>query len=156
MSESASTAIVLVPRPTSRYNAWPDDVKLELVSKVAELLAFEGMTRKLACVTVGVPERTYVNWITHERECWQLHARARQEQAHTLADEALDIARSRSAHMTEAQDKRTHIDTIKWRCAKLHPRTYGDKQMMELTGADGGPIAIDAQVWAVGLRRVKF
>ena len=38
--------------------------------------------------------------------------------------------------------KRLQVDTRKWYLSKVLPKIYGDKIQQELTGADGGPIAI--------------
>ena len=34
------------------------------------------------------------------------------------------------------------IDARKWVLARMNPKKYGDKFTQELTGADGGPVAL--------------
>lgn len=38
--------------------------------------------------------------------------------------------------------RRLQVDARKWYLSKLAPKKYGDKQAMELTGADGGPVVL--------------
>ena len=66
------------------------------------------------------------------------YARARQDQADSLAAEILDVARS--ATPETAQADRVRIDAIKWIAGKLRPSVYGDKLAHEHAGKDGGPI----------------
>ena len=40
--------------------------------------------------------------------------------------------------------KRLLVDTLKWKLSKMLPKVYGDKVTQELTGRDGGPIALAA------------
>lgn len=40
--------------------------------------------------------------------------------------------------------KRLQVDTRKWMLGKMLPKLYGDKTTTELTGANGGPIALAA------------
>jgi hypothetical protein len=74
-----------------------------------------------------------------------MYARAREDQADTLADEILAISDEQREAVTrdgtiydpEVHRDRLRIDARKWVAAKLKPRKYGDK--VELAGAgDGG------------------
>lgn len=155
METSACTAVAVIPKERNQYARWDRTELVQKVGQVAELVSL-GMTRQKACELVGIPVLTHIKFTLRDSEAWQIHARSRMEQANSLADEALDVGRSRSVNMTEATDKRTHVDTIKWLCAKLHPRTYGDSRLLELTGANGGPIQVDVQAWTVAGKRVTF
>lgn len=68
----------------------------------------------------------------------QRYARAREEQADLLAEEALDAARGANARNANA--KRLLVDTIKWRAGKLKPKAYGDKVEVGVSQGDGGPV----------------
>ncbi|PNC45422.1 hypothetical protein CXU14_05915 [Akkermansia muciniphila] len=35
------------------------------------------------------------------------------------------------------------VETIKWMLAKLMPKKYGDRKAVELTGPNGGPVAVE-------------
>lgn len=80
--------------------------------------------------------------ITHHASMsnFALNTRAREDQADSLADEILDEARG--ATERNANSKRVLIDALKWRAAKLRPKTYGNKVDHEHGGRDGGPIPI--------------
>ena len=85
------------------------------------------------------------------------YARAREMQCQVLADEIVEISNQpklgiirtvrtgknggmevRTLDMLE--HRRLQIDSRKWVLAKLMPHKYGDKQSVEHTGSDGGPI----------------
>jgi hypothetical protein len=78
----------------------------------------------------------------------EAYARAREAQQDTFAGQIIDIADTDD----DPQRARNRIDARKWHAAKTAPRKYGDRVMQEITGADGGPIAIAAlQVHMRGL-----
>ncbi len=80
------------------------------------------------------------------------YAHAREMQADTLFDEALEIADEASEDWTTAKDgtrvldhehvqrSRLRVDTRKWAAGKLAPKRYGDK--IQHTGDGGGPIRV--------------
>jgi hypothetical protein len=81
---------------------------------------------------------------------------AREIQAHTLADELLEISDDGSNDWMERKGKderggwelngeniqrsRVRIDTRKWLLSKMLPKVYGDKTEVAVTGANGGPL----------------
>ena len=77
------------------------------------------------------------------------YARAREDQAHKLAEEILQIADDglNDSYVDENGNKRTDQDVIarsrlrvdarKWYAGKVAPKKYGDFQRTELSGADG-------------------
>lgn len=148
---SDSVALVLHPE---RGKQWERERLLMLVSAVCELIG-QGMTKDEACERVGLSRTTYWRAISKDAECWALHVRARMDQTHSLADEVLRMARTPSGTLVEAQDKRTYLDTVKWLCAKVHPRAYGDPRQLEMTGTDG-QLVERAQQWQIGKRSIKF
>ena len=54
-----------------------------------------------------------------------MYARAREDQADTLADEVVSIARQATSE--DAAAVRVHLDAVKWYASKMAPKTYGDK-----------------------------
>ncbi len=71
-----------------------------------------------------MPARTSVwAWLRKDREFMNQYARAREDQAETLFDEALDIAREHD----DPAKARVMIDTLKWAAGKLKPKKFGDK-----------------------------
>lgn len=66
------------------------------------------------------------------------YARAREEQADGFADEIIEIADTTD----DPQKAKLQIDARKWKASKLAPKKYGDKQQLEHSGPNGGPILL--------------
>ena len=79
-----------------------------------------------------------------------MYARAREEAADALADEALEVARG-SVPERAASD-RLLVDTLKWTAAKRRPREYGDKVDLTNNGKDFAP----PQTIVIGNRTIEF
>ena len=101
---------------------------------------------------------TFLDWIGADSFLAEQYAHARQMAYELLADEIVAIADEnyttdehgvRERLSTEAiQRNRLRVDTRKWMLSKMLPKIYGDRQIQEVTGKDGGPI----QLAAVDLR----
>lgn len=103
---------------------------------LARIAAGEGITR--ICKDQGFPPVVAVyEWMRDNEEFAKAYARARDEQADTLADQITEIADDESI---PSDSRRVRVDARKWIAAKLKPKRYGDKLTQELTGADGGPV----------------
>lgn len=95
---------------------------------------------------------TVYRWIAADDAFRELYARAREDQADTLADEILDIAdedptttvieKTGQVAFDSAAiaHQKLRIDTRKWIAAKLKPKKYSDKVDHTLAGPDGGPL----------------
>lgn len=84
---------------------------------------------------------TVYRWLALHEGFRELYARAREDQADTLADEILLIA----DEAIDPQIGRLRVDARKWVAAKLKPRKYGDK--METTvNAGSGLLQLLAQL----------
>jgi hypothetical protein len=95
-----------------------------------------------------MPDRTVIyDWLLRHPEFANQYARAREEQADTLADEIIAIA-DESPETVEVRDKngnvldikidsgyvnyqRQRIDARKWTAMKLKPKKYGDRVALE-------------------------
>jgi hypothetical protein len=134
--------------------------------KTADLICImlsEGMSLReiLRSDTTGVlpAQSTVYEWLLRHPSFAEQYARAREEQADTLADEIIQIADERP-EVTEFLDKRTgevlsidlssayiqwqknRIEARKWTAMKLKPKKYGDRVALE--GVEGGaPIATE-------------
>jgi acyl-CoA reductase-like NAD-dependent aldehyde dehydrogenase len=115
----------------------------ELATRICERLA-AGESLVTVSADAEMPHRATVHrWRAENSEFRDRYARAREDQADSLAEEALE--RGRSCGQDEANAARVHIDTIKWYAAKVAPKTYGDKQTHEVGGIGGGPLVITWQ-----------
>jgi hypothetical protein len=77
------------------------------------------------------------------------YARARESMADTLLDECVDVADTLAAtgdddalNSFELQRAKLRIDTRLRVIGKISPKRYGDMLRTEVTGANGGPIAL--------------
>lgn len=113
----------------------------------------EGNSLRRLCSADEMPDRhTVFRWLDANDTFRLQYARARELQAHALADEALDISDDSSADRVATEDgervdyehiqrARLRVDTRKWMAGKLLPRVYGEKTLH--TGADGqGPVEV--------------
>lgn len=119
----------------------PTDYSTGLANEICARIA-EGESLRSICRCEGMPDPVTVRrWLAAHEEFRIQYARAREEQADSLAEEMLDAARKEAIDQVGVADKRVLIDTLKWRAGKLKPKVYGDKVVNEHTGADGKPIA---------------
>ena len=127
------------------------------------IMLSEGMSLReiLRSDTTGVlpAQSTVYEWLLRHPSFAEQYARAREEQADTLADETVQIADERP-EVNEFRDKNTgevlsidlssayiqwqknRIEARKWTAMKLKPKKYGDRVALE--GVEGGaPIATE-------------
>ena len=124
----------------------------------------EGESLKEIVKAEGMPDRaTVYRWLLEQPAFCDMYARAREEQADTLADEIIAIA-DEQPEIIVVTDKKTgaviehkldgaflqwqknRIDARKWTAMKLKPKKYGDK--LALGGDPGNPVLVEAQVEA--------
>jgi hypothetical protein len=116
----------------------------ELAATICERLA-EGETLRAICRDDAMPARSSVYlWLGEWPEFSVQYARAREAQADTLADEALDV--SRESTSTTAQADRVKLDAIKWATAHTSPRKYGPRMGLDVSALGGGPVKVEHSV----------
>lgn len=105
-------------------------------------------------VRVGVSRNGMLNWLNDNAA--DLYAQAREERAHTLANEILDIADNDVREQlllggvpcvdehgekiivvssAKVQHAKLRVDTRKWLASKMLPKVYGDKQELNVSGS---------------------
>jgi hypothetical protein len=135
----------------------PSSYTEEIAAEVCLRLA-AGESLNAICRSDHLPhERTIREWAIDNREGFSpRYARAREIQAHAIADELLEISddgrndwiqrggdderggwESNGEHI---QRSRVRIDTRKWLLSKMLPKVYGDKTEVAVTGPNGGPV----------------
>lgn len=103
----------------------------------------KGKSLVTVCKMKGMPSpSTVYEWLRTETDFSDNYARAKTERAERHFEECLEIADAATAETIQVD--RLRVDTRKWFVSKMAPKTYGEKSQMELTGADGGPVAITA------------
>lgn len=137
----------------------PSDYTQEIAAEIcARLAGGEPLTK--ICRDDGMPNpATVYRWLIAHAEFSDMYARAREDQADTLADEIIAIADEDPASVfsTEGhgpnevdvqrvdgaavQHQRLRVEARKWIAAKLKPRKYGDK--LELGGSRESPLTVE-------------
>jgi len=149
------------PTPANKPKPTPRRVFDQRIADIICIGLSEGMSlrKMLKADTAGVlpAQSTIYDWLLRYPEFAEQYARAREEQADTLADEIIDIA-DEQPEIVVVTDKRTgeliehkldgaflqwqknRIEARKWTAMKLKPKKYGDK--LGLHGVEGAaPIA---------------
>lgn len=120
------------------------------------------------CKSDDLPEAgTVFRWLSCGDEAFtafrEQYARAREIQADALVDEILEISDDGSNDWMErnnadgentgwqlngehVQRSRLRVDSRKWFASKVAPKRYGDKVQQEISGPNGGPVAIETAV----------
>jgi hypothetical protein len=129
----------------------PSDYTEDLAAAICVRLS-DGESLKGICADTDMPGRSTVfRWLAAHERFRDMYARAREDQADTLADEIVGI--SDESEVTTKMDgeevrlnldatavarNRLRVDARKWVAAKLKPRKYGERQV--LAGDPDAPI----------------
>lgn len=120
----------------------PSDYTPELADAICEQLS-DGEPLAAICAGEEMPSRaTVYRWLAANAVFRDMYARAREEQADTLADDILAIADTEP----DAAKARVRVDARKWVASKLLPKKYGDKAVHEHSGPDGAAIPLSVTV----------
>jgi hypothetical protein len=141
------------PAPKKNPVGAPTTYNTHIASVICIRIA-EGESLREIVKTAGMPDRTVIyDWLLRHPEFANQYARAREEQADTLADEIIAIA-DEQPEIIAVTDKKTgaliehkldgaflqwqknRIEARKWTAMKLKPRKYGDRVALE--GVEGG------------------
>lgn len=127
--------------------ARPTDYNQEIADRICEALS-EGQSLREICKTDDMPNKaTVFRWLNLHAEFSDQYARAREEQAESLADEIVHLADNAAnpllvegvplldkdgnpvlfADTAAIAHARLKVDARKWVASKLKPKRYGDK-----------------------------
>lgn len=127
-----------------------------MADKICQRIA-QGESLRAICKGKDTPAiSTVFKWLADIKSFSDQYARAREEQAETLAGEIVAIADA-TPELEPVLDKdgnvvemrlhpayvawqKNRVDARKWVASKLKPKVYGDKVQTEHSGPDGGPI----------------
>ena len=138
----------------------PSTYNIEIAAVICDRIS-KGESLKAICSSPGMPDQVVVyGWLGRQPEFAQMYARAREEQADTLADEIAALADEQPRMVVDdkgvaridsawVQWQKNRVEARKWVAAKLKPRKYGDR--VELAGDKDNPLQVNAQVEAKGL-----
>jgi len=132
----------------------PTKFSKEIADKICEQLSTSSVGLVTICAMSNMPSTTTVyNWLNDEKHkhFLETYTRAREAQAHFLADEIIQIADDTTEdekivsigedgievkvtdHEVIARS-RLKVDVRKWLASKLFPKKYGDRIHTELSG----------------------
>lgn len=115
-----------------RPSIYSEEVAAEIMRRISA-----GESLVSICRDERMPCRdTVYDWLDSDAAFSDRYARARERQAHAIAEQAVEDAQAAS----DPQLGRLAFDARKWFAAKVAPKVYGDKQQVEHAGANGGPI----------------
>ena len=124
----------------------PSDYSPGIGDDICSLLA-KGESLNKICQLEHMPGRTTVyRWIREHDEFRNNYARATEDRADSIFEEMLDIADSAEEETASIAKARLQIDARKWILGKMNPKKFSDKQSVEHTGKDGGPIDLSLKV----------
>lgn len=138
-----------------------------IADRICERLA-EGESLRAVCRDEGFPAMaTVFRWLADDAYLpfREQYARAREAQAHNLADEIIDIANTPLLGVeTKVKDdggrettegdmlghRKLQIDARKWYLSKVLPKVYGDK--LTLGGDSDNPLTVTVQRLSEGAK----
>src|ERR1700729_1753803 len=148
-------------RPIGRPSLFTTELGDEICNRIAD-----GESLRAICDEADIPDKaTIFRWLSAEQHkdfCKQ-YIRAREAQADSLVDDILSIADdARNDWLKRNRENATgyqengevmrpsalRIDARKWLAGKMAPKKYGDKQQVEHSGPDGGPVTLEALIMA--------
>lgn len=124
--------------------------------RICELIATSTQGLRAICAenyeSGDVPKSpsTVYKWLSTHTDFAEQYARAREAQAHLLAEEQVEIADDGRNDWMErhgennigwqvngehVQRSKLRIDTRKWIASKLHPKVYGERTAVDLNGS---------------------
>jgi hypothetical protein len=117
----------------------PTLYSLEIALEICDRIA-EGESLVKICSDAKMPKKTAVyEWLLRHKEFADIYARAREDQADTLADEIHAIADELPQQVVDekgnatrydsayVQWQKNRVDARKWVAAKLKPKKYSDR-----------------------------
>jgi hypothetical protein len=126
----------VVSGSSSNVNNLKHAVHLETATEICRRVA-EGESMRTIIKDEGMPSNsTFLRWAAEDPEISRMYTQALQMRAAIYADELIDLA-DRAGTMTEAhqiQALKLMVNTRQWVSARLLPRVYGERTMLEHTG----------------------
>ena len=108
---------------------WSINTSHALIQPIIDSVCLDlalGLSLRSLCSKPGMPNIcTFLRWCESNPTWQKQYARARQEQAHYLAEECLEIANNCTPE--NAHQARLMVDTRKWYAGKMHSHVYGDR-----------------------------
>lgn len=125
-------------KPTGRPTSYTPEVAEQICRRIAD-----GESLRMICMGPLMPARhTVRNWVVAHPAFFSQYARARQEQAHALWDEAIDNIRTADDSIKVAR-ARVFLEATAKLAGKLAPKVYGEvleEQPLQPPQGDGSSL----------------
>jgi hypothetical protein len=118
-----------MPKPVGRPSIYTAELADEICLRIAE-----GESLRTICAEAGKPNfSTVMQWVIEDRGGFHaMYRRAREVQAHNLAERALAEAMSARGN-EDATAARLRFDALRWFCGKMLPKVYGERVEIDQT-----------------------
>lgn len=117
------------------------DLTDDLMTAICEQIA-AGKSLRSQLADFDITNGTFFRAVEANAQWAEQYARAREAQADTLADEIVDIADDARSDDDPAS-RRLRVEARKWVAAKLRPKRWGDRTVVEHDGAVQHKHALD-------------
>ena len=131
--------------------AKPDKIDMQ---KCFEDIA-SGMSIKKACDKQGVSNKTFYDKLDECPELKNDYARCKERRGEAFSDSIEEDLDKLSRREIDPATARVLIDTKKWFASKFYPKMYGEKQSVEVTGANGGSISVTQELDIEKIKQLK-
>lgn len=113
---------------------------VEVFNDILKLVA-DGSSLTKALNSVNVNIRDFFEVIDNDENLANEYARAREQRGESCIGRITDYEEDLKNKKIDPATARVLIDTEKWLACKMYPKMYGEKQAVEVTGANGSPLA---------------
>jgi hypothetical protein len=116
----------------------------ERAAQILELISTTTMPRHEVAKAVGISLGCLQLWLSQDKEFYAAYLLAKEDQAELIVDEIMQISDdgSNDSYVDEHGNRRTdqdvlgrsklRVDSRKWLAARLAPKRYGDKQIVDM------------------------
>lgn len=111
----------------ARPSKYSDNLVNEICARIAD-----GESLRSICREEGMPSNDRVRcWLKEKPEFQAQYARAREMQADSFFDKAVEIIHGKFKDNIEVQAAKLKLDAIKWTAGKLAPKKYGEYKQVD-------------------------
>jgi len=137
-------------------------IALEICDRIAD-----GQSLKSICSDERMPKKTAVyEWLLRHKEFTDMYARAREDQADTLADEIHAISDEKPEQIVDDKGKtrydsafvqwqKNRVDARKWVASKLKPKKYSDR-IAHVGDKEADGIQVDVNIFDEMIKNLEL
>lgn len=144
----------------------PTKYSLGIALIICERLA-DGESLVSICKDPDMPKKTAVyEWLAAKKDFADMYARAREDQADSLADQIIALADEMPMEITDEKGgtrfdsayvtwQKNRVDARKWVAAKLKPRKYSDR-IAHVGDKDADPMSMEVTVFDEMIKNLEM